>query len=125
MKDKKGIALILTVGILALLVGIATSFAINMRLEYRAVINYHNGIKARYLAEAAAERAIYELKTHVLTNAFDDLTEQWAAGTAYTNTISGNTADSAILDEQRKVSVNTCNQALLENLFQELGMSAA
>src|SRR3989338_5577014 len=87
MRNKEGIALILAVGILALLAVIATSFALNMRLEYKAAVNHYNGVKAHYLAEAAVERAIAELRTHVKSSAFDyfdDTEEPWAS-IGYTN----------------------------------------
>ncbi len=131
MRNKKGIALILSIGILALLAVLATSFALNMRLEYKAAKNYSNGVKARYLAEAAIQEAIARLREHVKSSAFDDSSEPWSKDADLddqweivkndTVTIGSNgLANVIIKDEQRKINVNTANQILLENLFGEL-----
>ncbi|MDD5679696.1 MAG: hypothetical protein PHI59_00410 [Candidatus Omnitrophica bacterium] len=136
--NRKGIALIMAVGVLAILATIATSFALNMRLEYRAAVNYSNGVKARYFAEAALQRAIAELRTHVKSSAFDNLDEDWALDTHPTNdaslynnhsviesdkeaappriTSNGSSYVELISDEQRKVNINTANTLLLSNI---------
>ena len=125
MKNRKGIALIMAVGILALLAVIATSFALNMRLEYKAAMNYYNSVKARYLADLALEHAIAELKEHVKQSAFDDLTEDWAGSSpSYEDNFDDGSAVSMIADEQRKINVNHGNQNLLENLFTLCGVSS-
>ena len=41
-KQKRGIALIISVGVLALIAMVATSFAINMQIEYKGALNYLN-----------------------------------------------------------------------------------
>ena len=46
IKNEKGIALIMSIGIVAMLAIIGTTFAINMRLEQKAAANYLAGIKA-------------------------------------------------------------------------------
>ncbi|MFH0839676.1 MAG: hypothetical protein V1883_01500 [Candidatus Omnitrophota bacterium] len=137
--DKKGIALIMAVGVLALLAVIATSFALNMRLEYHAAVNYYNGVKARYFAESALERAIAELRKEAKESAFDDLTETWSTSgydnasfltdskdAGYINTL-GTSLTTTIKDEQRKVNINNAlhnpNNLLLTNLFTELGIA--
>ncbi|MBU4376858.1 MAG: general secretion pathway protein GspK [Candidatus Omnitrophica bacterium] len=149
--NKKGIALIMAVGVLALLAVLATSFALNMRLEYHAAVNYYNGVKARYFAESALQRAIAELRTHVKGSAFDyfGAGEDWALTTHPTNTASlynnhniiaadiaatppritskGSSYVVLIIDEQRKININNAldnpNNLLLTNLFTELGIS--
>jgi len=125
--NKKGIALIMAVGVLALLAIIATSFALNMRLEYHTAVNYANGVKARYLADAALKWTIAELRSHAKSSAFDDRNEPWASLAGYSTTsATGFTVTSqttAIQDEQRKINVNmdgaTC-QLLLSNLVEIL-----
>ncbi len=63
MKSKNGgIALILAVGILAILAMVAVGFSVFARLELKATENYTNQIKAELIAEAGIARAIQELK---------------------------------------------------------------
>ena len=127
MKDRKGIALIMAVGILAVLAAIATSFALNMRLEYKAAMNYSNGVKARYAAEAGVQAAILLLRDEAKSSAFDDLSEPWSSHPAATikwdivsesgvSIGSDGTAYATIEDEQRKVNINNASAMLMENL---------
>jgi len=62
MAIKKGIALILTIGILSLLSMVGVIFAINGLLELKQTDNYKDTVKAKYIAEAGLARAIAELK---------------------------------------------------------------
>ncbi len=134
--NKKGIALIMVVGVLALLAIIATSFALNMRLEYHAAMNCYNGVRARYFAEAALERAVAGLRALAMSDAFNDLAQPWARNdhaadlnSEYNNkqqidadnlsgriNSNGTSAATEIYDEQRKVNINTANALLLSNL---------
>lgn len=120
MKNRKGIALILAIGVLAVLAVIATSFALNMRLEHKTAVNYYNSAKVLHLAEAGIERAIIELKDHVKSSAFDSLNESWVVD-PHSEEISS-TAAWDIEDMQRRINVNTANQALLTNLFNQLNL---
>ncbi len=118
-KERKGgVALIMSVGILALLAMIATSFAINMQLEYKAATNQLNYTKAAALAEAGIEKAIAELiqdaKTNFTYNAdsvnsgtYSDITLNYGLGSY----------EVKIEDEQRKVNINYANKTLLKGLL--------
>jgi hypothetical protein len=114
MKNKEGIALILAVGILAVLAMVATTFSLNMRLEYKAAMNYYEGVKAWYLADLAIQKAIIALKTAVKQNAFDSAGEPWAQ---IQSKFVSSFAQWEIKDEQRKVNINNANQQLLGNLI--------
>ena len=71
--ERSGIATILTVGVLAMLVLTAITFAISTRLELFRAKNYLNSVRARYLADAGLARAIAELKNDTRTNfAYND-----------------------------------------------------
>jgi len=131
--NKKGIALIMVVGGLAILATIATSFALNMRLEYHAAMNYYNGIRARYFAEGALQTAIAKLREHVKSSAFDyfDATNEIWATSGYSNDINaecnagritakGTSVATPIVDEQRKINVNNASSGLLEDLVSVL-----
>jgi len=139
MKRKKGIALIMAIGILALLAAIGATFALNMRLEYKAALNYLKGVQARYYADAGIQIAMMRLKAHIYNSAFDDLGEEWADN-GYSedfyekadwnqyeykhekDEICGQFS-AAIVDEQRKVNVNNANERLLKNLCGLIGES--
>ncbi|MDD5269784.1 MAG: type II secretion system protein GspK [Candidatus Omnitrophica bacterium] len=61
-RDKKGVALIITVGILALLAMIATSFAYNMMFDLKGAANYVLKMKAKNAAEAGINLSIAYLR---------------------------------------------------------------
>ncbi len=114
-KERKGgVALIMSVGILALLAMIATSFAINMQLEYKAATNQLNYTKAAALAEAGIEKAIAELRKDAKEN---------FVYSADTKTYQGSLSDGLgsydvdIIDEQRKININYANRELLKALL--------
>ena len=64
-KNQHGIALILVLGILAILVVLATTFAFNMRLEQKAARNYLDAGKADYIARIGVEWAIALLRNDI------------------------------------------------------------
>lgn len=72
IKNEKGIALIMSIGIVAMLAIIGTTFAINMRLEQKASANYLASIKAKTLAEAGIDQAIAILNLYAITQAYSD-----------------------------------------------------
>ena len=67
---KKGVALIISVGILALIAMIATSFAINMQVDFKASQNYLNSETASALAEAGIEKAITDIRGYVRASGY-------------------------------------------------------
>jgi hypothetical protein len=60
--QKSGIALIMAVGILAVIALVAVGFSAFTRLELRATENYADQLKAEFIAEAGIANAIKELK---------------------------------------------------------------
>lgn len=72
-KERKGVSLIITTGILSLLAMIATSFAVNMQLEYKAAVNQLNYTKATVLAEAGIEKVIADIRNKAKTSAYNDV----------------------------------------------------
>ncbi|MBN1870938.1 MAG: hypothetical protein JW800_00030 [Candidatus Omnitrophica bacterium] len=120
MKRDRGIALLLAIGILMVLALIATSFALTMRLEYRAAMNYYHGVKARFAAEAALNKAISDLRDDAKSGAFDTLYETWATGgieeTVTTSTESIH-CEAVVADENRKLNINIVNGDLLDDLI--------
>ncbi|MFH1855931.1 MAG: hypothetical protein ABH836_01725 [Candidatus Omnitrophota bacterium] len=74
LNNRKGIALIVTVGVLAIAVLVGITFAMNMQLEQKAAFNYMNQTKVKYLAEAGIERVIADVRKNVKDKAYSDLT---------------------------------------------------
>jgi general secretion pathway protein K len=70
LRQKKGVALIIAVGILALVAMIATSFAINMQMEYKAVQNFVNQTQAEEMARAGVDRAVAEIRNWAASNSY-------------------------------------------------------
>lgn len=108
----------MSIGILAILSIIATSFAINMRMEQEVALNYARSVKAKYIAEAGINKAIAELKSDAKTNftynedsvnsgSYSDVSLYDGYG-SYSVTIE---------DEQRKVNINYANKELLGGLL--------
>ena len=77
MNAERGVALIAAVMAVAVLLAIGLSFALNMRLEEKAAINYMYGLKAKYLAAAGVERAIAALKAYANDYAFYYPSSSW------------------------------------------------
>ena len=116
--DKKGVALIMAVGILSVVAVMAISFAFNMRMEVMASATYRDGVKAEYLAGAGIARAVADLKENARTDfvyndevslAQDNLA---AVNGSYTVTVE---------DEQRKININNANARLINNLVAAIG----
>jgi hypothetical protein len=62
MKNKKGVALLMSLSILALLSVVGISFATAMRLGQRSAQDFFANIQAKYFAEGGMQRAIAEFK---------------------------------------------------------------
>lgn len=131
LKRRKGTALIISVGILALTVVIATSFAVNMQLEYKIANNFLDNIKARYLAEGGIDRAIAELAygtEGAINTAIDTEGERWYADEPYKDDTplngEGSYVVTKIRDSGSQIYINDTSPnlgAMLENLVAALG----
>ncbi len=75
MKQKKGVALILVVSILAVAGIMAVSFAFTMRLELKAAVNFLEATRASYLAEAGISYAQAVLRED--SDDIDSLEDAW------------------------------------------------
>gem|GEM_PF-2328549 len=72
-REKRGVALLMAIGILGLLSIIGISFAINMMMARNEAANYVNAVKARYIAEAGINKAVADIRNRVLTSTYADL----------------------------------------------------
>ncbi|MFC2140456.1 hypothetical protein ACFLQ1_01900 [Candidatus Auribacterota bacterium] len=64
-KNDRGVALVLVLGVMAVMVGIALTFASSMRLTEKASQNYYYSWQALYAAKAGLHRAIFALRDDV------------------------------------------------------------
>ena len=131
-RNNKGIALILTVGVLALLVLVGTSFAINMMADLKFTRNFENTAKAKYFAEAGINRAIAELlygNEGFVSDAVDSSTEAWAGNNVFAANIGrGGYTVNKIYDCAGQICINDANpnlSVMLENLVAALGAPLA
>lgn len=123
-RNNKGIALILTVGVLALMVLIGTSFAVNMMLDYKSSVNTLLSAQAKAAAEAGLNIAIVSARNTALTN-FTAVPASPMNG-SLGNVGRGNTAaySVTITDTASQINVNDTNPNLddmLEDLVAILG----
>ncbi len=63
LKSKRGVAVIIVLGLLALMMLMGVAFSISMRIERRSAGNYVTGIKGKQLALAALSRAIADIES--------------------------------------------------------------
>ncbi len=117
MKKQSGVAIILVLWVTVLLTVIASSFALSARVEGVQAKMVFDTTKARYLAEAGLNRAVYELRN-------PDPDSRWIAdGRNYEMEFGGAKIEIKITDETGKIDINLANEELLTGLFASLGMS--
>lgn len=113
MKVKRGVALIIAVGVLALVAMIATSFAINMQMEYRATLNFVNQSQAANLAQAGIDRAIADIRVWAANNTYDNTMNNIAANYASPGTevdITGGSYQVFVEREDQKININAIDE---------------
>ena len=131
--NKRGIALVIVVGVLSILSLIATAFAILMMLEQKDVASNTAGIQARYLAEGGIARAIAELRygaDGAVNNAVDSQAESWYAGYDDAALLGGTGSYHVdIIDCASRINVNNTQNTnltrILSNLNTALGFPLA
>lgn len=112
VKDEKGMILIVTLWILAILTLLAVSFSYRMRVEIKLTQFQIDSLRALYLAKAGINYAIAQLKKD--TNDYDSLNEQWA----YKKEIELGKGKFIfyIEDEERRINLNTAPKSMLDKL---------
>ena len=63
--EKSGVALILVIGLLALMMVMAVAFAIYMRTERVAAGNFRNDVRVRQLLQVALARALNDVDSNM------------------------------------------------------------
>ncbi len=128
-KKRRGIALVLTVGILALLVLVGISFTINMMMDLKSSKSFEDSVKAKYLAEAGVNRSINELRYGAggaIQSAADYPGEAWYSGYSDSSLLDNLGGYSTIIiDCNRQIYINDSLNpnlgAILTNLNTALG----
>lgn len=121
--NKKGVAVILIVGVLAILTIMAVAFAVSIRFELLFAKSSINSLKAKYLTEAGINKAIIEVINDSESEFIDELSDNWCSVDSSNikfsdNTLLNNTGkyDVYVFDCQRMVNINSANSNLLVNL---------
>jgi len=120
---REGSIFIIALWSLCLLSILAVGLGSKVSQEINAASYFQNKPQARYLAEAAIKRAQAILEDD--TNTFDSLNEFWVTGryaddeeSVFDKAELGNGAYGiGMVDENRKVNINTVSQDTLEKLF--------
>ena len=116
---ERGIALLMVLWVLALLTVMATSFSYASRTETAAVRNRLDAAKARYLAEAGVQRALYAL-------AEPDPERRWPIdGTEQEWSIDDAVVRIAIRDEAGLININRVEHDLLDGILRVIGLDTS
>ncbi|GEM_PF-6488786 len=75
---RRGFAIFISIGVLALLSVLASSFAIMAQMERSVASSYVDRVRAKLLATAGIEMAVGRLARQAKSQGFDDLTGAWA-----------------------------------------------
>lgn len=111
-QNEKGVILIITLWVLAILGLLAISFSHQMRIEIKLTKFQVDSLRALYLANAGINYAIAKLKKD--TNLYDALNEDWASKGEVE--VEKGKFSFYIEDEERKINLNTAPKSILEKL---------
>jgi general secretion pathway protein K len=112
-----GVAMIIVLWIITLLSVIAISFIHTMRTDINVVANSLTRVKAETLADAALERAIFELAKP------QNIEGRWNAdGSSREWIYRDTTVTITMQDETGRIDINRANDALLRGLFLSQGL---
>jgi len=126
MENKKGIALVMVLWILAILMVIALSFSFSARVETHSTLSFKEEAEKKFLAEAGIERGIMEIfyrnANKGQTIILEDL-EIWKVdSTPYITQLDNGFYTVSITNESGKVDINTAPDVILKNLLINLGL---
>ena len=110
-KEKKGVALIISVGVLALITMIATSFAINMQIEYKGALNYLYAARAEAIARAGIDKVVADIRGKAKTSAYNDVVSSYGDG--YTTgevALGDGSYEVTIQREDGKININSLDE---------------
>lgn len=113
----KGVALVAVLWITSLLALMAAGIGSSSRTSAKLAFNAVENTKARWLAEAGVQRAIFDLLT-------DARRQSWPAGGVqrYALPLEGDRVVIEIQDEDGKIDLNATSPEILEGLFGAIGL---
>jgi DNA uptake protein ComE-like DNA-binding protein len=120
LRNKKGFALIVAVGILCVLTLATITFTAMCRLEERNSRNYNYETQATYLAKAGIAKAIAELKNHTRSNFIWDAADGWYSG--YSDTLLDGQGEYSvsITDCSAQINLNDTGNSNLDLMLEKL-----
>ena len=115
MRAQRGAALILVMGMVALLAALIGAYAASARIEYMQGRGLHGAVVAESAARAGLEYALVRVQAHAPEFAWqpDGRPYRWAFGAAE--------VEIRIVDESGKIDINAADAVLLSSLFRALG----
>jgi len=125
-RNDKGVILIVSLWILAILSLFAIGLGHKLSLEIKLLHNRLDGIKAYYVARAGVERAIAEREKHLLAKEViyaDSFSQPWLASAAIFEKTQFGEGTCGLSDEQAKVNINTASVDTLKALLKEVSLS--
>lgn len=136
--DERGVALILTLWVLVLLTVIVTEFSTSMRTEINITRNFKEETESYYLAFAGIEKAKKEITTPSVVQCLDENgilvfkeigkgEEEEGKGAPQREDLKleKGTYSYEIIDEERKLNLNTANPDMLKRLLIATGVKGA
>jgi len=137
--DQSGIALIIVMISIFVLTILAGGFAYSMKVETKLARNANSETDLEWLGRSAVECARWELAQQLMVaqEPYDALNQVWAGGIGGAGTSNSPLADFkneiqikdgaatwTIVDLERKVNINTANEALLQQALLIMGVDA-
>jgi general secretion pathway protein K len=115
-QSQRGVALIIVLWIVTLLTLVASSFIYAMRTDIGIVANTLSRAKAIAVADAAIQRATYELFKP------GNIADRWNAdGTSREWSLGDTSVTITMTDESGKLDINTANELLMRGFLQTTG----
>jgi general secretion pathway protein K len=115
----RGVAFVLVLWVIALISIVLGAFAVVARTENLQARHLFDSVTARYAAEAAIHRAVFELRNP------DPLTRWVADGRAYEFDFDTAHVSIALTDDSGKIDLNVADAVLLKALFLSSGVEDA
>ncbi|MCI4625199.1 MAG: general secretion pathway protein GspK [Candidatus Magnetoovum sp. WYHC-5] len=127
--NKDGVALLLSIWVLAMLIGVATAFSYTSRLEVQSGYNIKMAAKARYLAEAGINMAILQILNKKNTVTADAATNQveseedWLFNGEF-NELNFDDGQFIVkvVPENSRVDLNFADEVILDRLLDAIGV---
>jgi len=143
LRDQQGVALMMVLWVMVLLAILATEFSSSMRVEVDSARNFKEEVECAYLAESGVELALAEIMEEANFHSLNDKGQlifgrlkKKAGDSEETRTdavdpvpsrlripLGAGTVSYRVLDENRKININTASQKMLLRIFEQEGIS--